>query len=220
MAHGFTHLFLKIPGLSGVFLILCAYFPGPAAGVGAGCGELQADQGGSGSAASDGGEVRAVGGEKRRLQRRRTGGQAVQGTEYGGAIPWFYDVQHLKGKLHTLVWHLSLLRKGTIFILNTHAYIQLQHKCLLCLVMFIRPVVNLILCLEWGKKTPINQFLFVRIVTLCIIIAMKDDKDQRIHITHQIWTNAGFCELYLEASWQRELATLLMLLSAIKSQKY
>lgn len=69
-------------------------------------------------------------------------------------------------------------------------------------------------------KTPINQFLFVRTVTLCIVIAMKDDKDQRIHVTHQNWTNTGFCELYLEASRQRELARLLMLLSAIKSQKY
>lgn len=60
--------------------------PGPAAGVGAGRGELQADQDGPGPAASDRGEIGAVGGEERRLQRRRAGGQAEQRAEHRGAV--------------------------------------------------------------------------------------------------------------------------------------
>lgn len=46
-------------------------------------------------------------------------------------------------------------------------------------------------------KNAYKSVLFVRTVTLCIVIAMKDDKDQRIHVTH--WTDTGFCELYLSA---------------------
>lgn len=75
-------------------------FPGPAARVRAGCGELQADQGRPGPAASDCGEVRAVGGEEWSLQQRGPRGQAEQRTEHRGAVPSFNGIQLLNAKIH------------------------------------------------------------------------------------------------------------------------
>lgn len=62
-----THLFLA--WFISPQVCVCVCFPGPAAGVRAGRGELQADQDRPGSAASDCGEVGAVGGEEWSLQR-------------------------------------------------------------------------------------------------------------------------------------------------------
>ena len=60
---------------------------GPAAGVWAGRGELQADQGGPWPAPADGGEVRTLGGEDRRLRQRRHRRRPEAGAEHGGAPP-------------------------------------------------------------------------------------------------------------------------------------
>lgn len=102
---------IRKKNVSVVFLLLYLHPPGPAAGVRAGCGELQANQDGPRSAASDRGEVGAVGGEKWRLQRWRARGQTGQGTEYRGAKPLFCHIRHPGTKSHTEVRHSSPFQK-------------------------------------------------------------------------------------------------------------